>query len=185
MDLYVATNKKTQTMHIGSLLCVDLVPRLQQGGIDIQVFDIDNLASLPPWLRGTPTLYVEGGVYAGHEAFSYLQSTALSASLAKQHHAAPSAAAHPQPPQQHHHAGPAPTPPVDAGPVGASEENEGGSNFNDGAFASMIPDDQDQTEPPKLSSDDFSRLTEARKQHTHPLASSGGAAPKPFEAEKD
>lgn len=183
MDLYVQSNPQHGTMHIGSVLCADLVPVLLRNGLDIQVIDVQRLADLPPWLQGTPTLYVGGNVFTGHEAFSYLQNLALSTSAtasakttAARGGGAPAAAGAP------------PAPPSSTYAPVSVTETEGGSEFGDGAFASILPPDgadDGAGEPPKLSQDEFARLNESRKNNTHPLAMSGGAPPKPFEAQKD
>ena len=66
-------------------------------------------------------------------------------------------------------------------------ETEGGSEFGDGAFASILPPDgadDGAGEPPKLSQDEFARLNESRKNNTHPLAMSGGAPASRLRAQK-
>lgn len=183
MDLYVLSDPQHGTMHIGSVLCADLVPVLLHNGLDIQVIDVQRLADLPPWLQGTPTLYVGGSVFTGHEAFSYLQNLALSTSTTAS--AKTTAARGGGSPAA---AGAQPAPPSSTYAPVSVTETEGGSEFGDGAFASILPPDgadDGAGEPPKLSQDEFARLNESRKNNTHPLAMSGGAPPKPFETQKD
>ena len=78
--LYVAHDRKVQTRHdTGSILCMNLIPKLSEG-IQIQVVEASlHMRNLPQWLVGTPTLVCEstGDIWRGHEALSQLQQLVI------------------------------------------------------------------------------------------------------------
>lgn len=173
MDLFVEVDKESQTMHIGSLLCVDIARVLTASGkTQIRIIDVETLENYPLWLQGTPTVLLEdGSVYQGHGAFSLLQNIGFSAS-----NGAPKRKEAPQ--QQ----SPAPVQ-AEAGDM-LNDRGEEGGGFNDEAFASRMPsEDEMGADPPKLSQDDFAKFTQTRQRPTAAQPPPGGIPT--FEAQKD
>ena len=167
MDLFIEVDRESQTMHIGSLLCVDIARVLTAAGkAQIRVIDVETLESYPLWLQGTPTVLLEdGSVYQGHGAFSLLQNIGFSAS-----NGAPKRKEAP-PPQ---------------GPAAEADDTLGeeGGGFNDEAFASRMPsEDEMGSDPPKLSQDDFAKFTRSQQRSTAAQPPPGGIPT--FEAQKD
>lgn len=141
-------------MHIGSLLCVDIARVLLAAGkAEIRIVDVETLENYPLWLQGTPTVLLDdGSVYQGHGAFSLLQNIGFSASNGASNKRA-------EAPQK----SPAPVQAEAADMIGDGGEEGGG--FNDEAFASRMPSNEEMgSDPPKLSQDDFAKFTQIQQR---------------------
>jgi hypothetical protein len=171
MDLFIEVDKNSNTMHIGSLLCVDIARVLiADGKARIRIIDVDTLETYPLWLQGTPTVLLEdGSVYQGHGAFSLLQNIGFSATKRAE---APQKSVPASAPME-----------AEAGDVLNNGEGEGGS-FSDEAFTSRLPSEEDMgSEPPKLSQDDFAKYTRTQQRSAAAQPPPGGIPS--FEAQKD